>query len=486
MHRRASVRVRSSSCLVEEGSAEASPARNKKTTTKGGRRRRYKRPLAKLAELGLGLVASICAAFLIFTNWFTPIQNHHPRYLVWEYNLNNIDKFRIGDIDHDRLLVSDRDDDSLGAWIDVSQEEPTGSSPLVRQEEPLDPCQPMHQWMKETFPTCNSMHEIQLLDRSDAISFINCGGSRCAFRIRDTNGDPIVLKTQKYYSEFTEDEFKDARVDALAMERLSGSPYITQLFCGCASSQLVEYSNGGNIHDLVKLARLEGEETQPPIDRLKIAYQVATALAHVHTFEGDGIVSMTHNDICCHQFMLFDGVYKLTDFHMSTFHRRNQDTHEVCETTTIEINEVLFKLRAPEELFIEDGEKRVVLMDKVDVHMMGNVMYYVLTKKWLFEHVTTEEATKLMVQGSRSEFPEDILNSEDLAIQAVVKAINMCWTHDMEKRPAAREVSALLREALETILGTSDLGVVKVSIPPLPRDYRFTDSDFYVNLGGEL
>lgn len=125
-------------------------------------------------------------------------------------------------------------------------------------------------------------------------------------------------------------------------------------------------------------------------------------------------------------------------------------------------------------------------MDKVDVHMMGNVMYYVLTKKWLFEHVTTEEATKLMVQGSRSEFPEDILNSEDLAIQAVVKAIKMCWTHDVEKRPAAREVSALLREALETILGTSDLGVVKVSIPPLPRDYRFTDSDFYVNLGGEL
>jgi hypothetical protein len=145
------------------------------------------------------------------------------------------------------------------------------------------------------------------------------------------------------------------------------------------------------------------------------------------------------------------------------------------------------KLRAPEEQSVNSEEEtQVALRDKIDVHMMGNVMYYVLTKKWLFEGLTTEEATTRMAKGRRSKFPKDILASKDPADQAVVKAIAMCWTHEPENRPAAREVSDLLRVALETILGTTHLGVVKVSIPPLPKKYSYSDSDFYVNLGGTL
>lgn len=146
----------------------------------------------------------------------------------------------------------------------------------------------------------------------------------------------------------------------------------------------------------------------------------------------------------------------------------------------------LMKLRAPEEQFIGDDEDRKVMMEKIDVYMMGNVMYYVLTKKWLFEEFTTDEATAQMVKGHRSTFPKDILESHDIAIQAIVKAIKICWTHEVEERPTARMVSNILKNALETILGTTDLGIVRVSVPPLPKQYRYTDSDFYVNLGGEL
>lgn len=66
------------------------------------------------------------------------------------------------------------------------------------------------------------------------------------------------------------------------------------------------------------------------IDRLKILYQIASGVADMHTFEKDGLVSLVHNDVCCHQFILCDGVYKLNDFHLSHFQRKNRKTHEVC------------------------------------------------------------------------------------------------------------------------------------------------------------
>jgi hypothetical protein len=194
-------------------------------------------------------------------------------------------------------------------------------------DEPVEACQPIHQW---TYPACNILHEVQLFDGSDSMSFINCGGSRCAFRIHDFDGDPIVLKAIRFHSKFAQKDYAEARIDALAMERLTSSPYVTELFAGCGVAQLVEYSSGGNIHDLVKLARLDGVDRQRPLDRLKIAYQVATAVADIHTFEKGSTPSLTHNDLCCHQFILIDGVYKLADFHLSSFLRRNQKTQEVC------------------------------------------------------------------------------------------------------------------------------------------------------------
>ena len=66
------------------------------------------------------------------------------------------------------------------------------------------------------------------------------------------------------------------------------------------------------------------------IDRMKIMYQIASGVADMHTFEKDGLVSLVHNDICCHQFILTKGVYKLNDFHLSHFQEKNRKTNEVC------------------------------------------------------------------------------------------------------------------------------------------------------------
>jgi serine/threonine protein kinase len=120
----------------------------------------------------------------------------------------------------------------------------------------------------------------------------------------------------------------------MAMERLTASPYVASVFANCGVSQITEYSRGGNIHDLVKRARIEDPNFRDltPLTKLKIAFQLASAVADLHSFESDGVTSLAHNDICCHQFILVDGIFKLNDFHLSVFIGKSPNTDEKCKT----------------------------------------------------------------------------------------------------------------------------------------------------------
>ena len=56
-------------------------------------------------------------------------------------------------------------------------------------------CFPMHKWQLPEYgpSSCNSLHE-----SSDSnMQFIDCGGSRCAFHIQDSEEEYVVLKTPK-------------------------------------------------------------------------------------------------------------------------------------------------------------------------------------------------------------------------------------------------------------------------------------------------
>ena len=164
--------------------------------------------------------------------------------------------------------------------------------------------------------------------------FINCGGDRCAWLLLDNDGTKITLKTRKYRKDFTKGFYDAAAKDGLVMERLTKSPYVAGTYGYCGLSQLVEYSEGGNLHDLIKTSRMHDQDPQTPIDRLKVGIQVATAVADLHSFEEDGIPSITHNDLCCHQFILVDGIYKLNDFHLGQFLHKDKNTNQVCQSRT--------------------------------------------------------------------------------------------------------------------------------------------------------
>jgi serine/threonine protein kinase len=137
-----------------------------------------------------------------------------------------------------------------------------------------------------------------------------------------------------YHKDITESRILKNGHDTTSLERLTASPYISDIYGNCAVSQLVEYSRGGNLHDVIKRARMGDAEfgNLSPLTKLKIAYQLLAAVADMHSFESDGVPSLAHNDICCHQFILVDGVFKLNDFHLSVFIEKGKDSHRSCTT----------------------------------------------------------------------------------------------------------------------------------------------------------
>jgi hypothetical protein len=138
------------------------------------------------------------------------------------------------------------------------------------------------------------------------------------------------------------------------------------------------------------------------------------------------------------------------------------------------------KLRAPEE-FKAYKEKASIDLAPADVYMAGNIMYYVLTHQWLFQGMSSADASVAIKKGKRSDIPSSIKKSSDPYTRLLVEGIEMCWTHDPRKRLSARAVADYMKKQLAAIEGVEDMGVIKVEMPPLPSDHRYTDSDFYSN-----
>lgn len=112
--------------------------------------------------------------------------------------------------------------------------------------------------------------------------------------------------------------------------------------------------------------------------------------------------------------------------------------------------------------------------------MMGDVLYYILTKKWVFERSFNREAAQRILEGHPSEIPAEILNSTDLATKAMVKGIELAWIQDPKERATTKEIAKLLSQQLTMITGDETLNY-RVSIPPLPPGYDFSDKEFQSN-----
>jgi serine/threonine protein kinase len=340
---------------------------------------------------------------------------------------------------------SDRDDDEK-----ESSDDDTTSS---HDEEG---CRYMHEWQSQSFQVCNPLHEYSMADEvlQNRFQYLARGGNRMAIKAVDgTHTTPVVLKLLRYDDDITLQSYERNRRDGMTMERLASSPYILNSYGFCGVSEVVEYANGGMLQDLIRLLREKTISLQP-IDKLRIAIQLIKGVADLHTFESDSVTSVSHNDIGPDQIVFVNGVYKLNDFHLSYFLKRNQTSGVTCPNS-MKVRSPWVREHAPEETY----RKQKVDNEKADVYAIGNMMYYVLTHSYsIFEDVPNlQDVVTLLRGGKRPSYPDFILQSNDQALQAIKNGINLCWKHSPEDRPRAQRVAEYLIEQYESITNTMNV-----------------------------
>jgi serine/threonine protein kinase len=348
-------------------------------------------------------------------------------------------------------------------------------------------CAPKADWQVASHPNCNSIHEIDLQqhDRHRRLTVLGEGWFRTTWRYDETptatnnNGttmittttNSVVLKTLRIAREFIPEYYELHRRDAVAMERLTASPFVVNIYGYCGQSAINEladfpYANIQNLEGFNR--RMRGNDSPPAnIIRLRMAASIALGLADIHA--GGGTVGrmssdaseeddndntppqvyMAHYDLNPRNIALFaGGKPKINDFNIAEFIQSDPVTQQDCKFPS-RLHEPWW--RAPEEM----NTTHVMLVnEKVDVYALGNILYHTLTTHSSRGSQTKDrmnEVRPIVAAGIRPVIPSHYRSSQDPNVKAMVKAIDLCWEKDPEKRVSAADVAAVLYDALVKI-----------------------------------
>jgi hypothetical protein len=326
-----------------------------------------------------------------------------------------------------------------------------------------DKCVPMADWQSTFYPTCNEFHAFDapeaILDR-DLWMISNKGYWRHAWEIVEnktqqwtddswdeySHDSSIVLRTFKLEHAFEEGYFENNRVDAVAMERLTKSPYVINMFGYCGMSVLTEYA-GQHVGQVV--------DTLDPLEKLELAKKIAQSVEDVHSI-GDEI-SLVHNDLNFANILIGKNHSRplLNDFNIAVLMMKRNDTGEVCPFTSHFPNP---QWRAPEEQVDEYGVSSKLLTEKIDIYGLGNVMYRFAVGHgpWnrpdglsLTKEQKLEIANLKLKEGALPEVPGEVLNSQEPATMALLSIMRECYRHRPELRPSAKEIVDQLQSAID-------------------------------------
>lgn len=303
-----------------------------------------------------------------------------------------------------------------------------------------DKCYYKEKWQTSTFLTCNHLHQV---DWCEGVNFITNGHYRDVFSFQEYDGlsmewNVMVMKELRfeYDYEFDDrDRIESHRKDAVAIERLTASDNIPDIYASCINAAIVDYSPDGDLEQHV-LKDGEHYKNYNSLEKLEFATQVASAIADVHE------AGIAHTDIAPKQFLLLNGKYMLTDFNRCRLLKWNRYENRTC---AFSVPKNPGKGRSPEEYEYK------VLTRAIDVYSMGNVFYYMLMGFKYFDGVKTQKAQKRVMKGERPELSSEVLRSRDLAIQAIVRAMQLSQAQEPADRPTAREVSQYLLNVLNGI-----------------------------------
>ena len=341
---------------------------------------------------------------------------------------------------------------------------------------PIDPS-----WQLAYHHTCNQIHEAsggwqqiyripshssnktEVIDgtvnhRREQTRLINNGAFRHVWMIRDAH-DGITKRAMKTLRSLRNKEksfdlrnHDRHRRDAISFEELRNSPLVVDLYASCSNTAIFDYADRGDLLSIFDASDVDDvdksidtgkspQETEEfKLHIMEIAYNVSMSVHHAHHFDLQGRATMAHTDIKTDQFIYQDGYYKLSDFNRVRFLTWNSKTNERCGFL---VGKNGGEYRSPEEYFYKEET------EKVDVYSLGNVLYFLLVKKEVWEGFGHKEIYDLVKAGQRPKFPDEIYNSEGIFEKYMIKAIESAWIHLPEWRPGALQVANIIKKGIE-------------------------------------
>lgn len=368
----------------------------------------------------------------------------------------------------------------------------------------------------------NAKTNAQGLMKEESLEFLGQGWFRSAWEMyteeipdydidEDEWGyeESVVLKTLRIEREFIPEYYELHRRDALAMERLTFSPYVLDIYGYCGQSAINELANFGieGMSSLEKIARsFRGMDDIEPVSKIKLqlASMVAAGVSHVHSIdyadfpfpvendsedipsgEEEGIISvncetkqsllndiakgnvkvrsnatLVHYDLNPRNIAVVKrGKPKLNDFNVANFLTWDVKNNRTCGFPG-RFREPWW--RSPEEMhhvMPENYTNPAPLTEKIDIYSLGNILMEILTTHapWgtMVKGGDKEEETRPKVaRGELPEWPDDFNLTKmelDPALTAIHDAMKKCLTLNPEDRPTAGVIAAELFEAIDNL-----------------------------------
>mmetsp|Transcript_48 Transcript_48/g.91 ORF Transcript_48/g.91 Transcript_48/m.91 type:complete len:597 (-) Transcript_48:58-1848(-) len=295
-------------------------------------------------------------------------------------------------------------------------------------------------WYRQHHPTCNKLHEVPILNEEEYVGYyIASGGYRDVFSVYD--GD-AVLKIALFERKYDTDLFEMIRIDSLAMDLLTTSPRVVNIYSHCGLSVHVETMNGPSVEELVMPSQREGYEDElPPMlnatAKLNMALEMAEALADLHGYQYG---PFAHFDIQIVQFLLDENLRpKMSDFNRAEPMMWNEKDKAYCKGW---MGKASGSVRSPEEYAEEEP-----IDFNVDVYSFGNVLYTMITGKDPYGD-DRETAATLSVEGIPPKVDATI-RGRSFAEASLANVMDKCFEYFPEKRISIFQVVSLLRDALD-------------------------------------
>lgn len=388
------------------------------------------------------------AAPLISTTTRTATAPFHPRYVRYICSDNTSNNVKVSRLDMDMELYPSKRQIYISKTAQARQtfiQDNSDDFKYGRRDEwESEDCKAQYEWQTQSFPTCNTLHETNLLHsiRADPTQrIVGNGYWRDVWLLVRGDAEPLVFKTLRYRHAFEDRNGDRHRRDAVAMEHLTKYKMVVNIYGFCGNSGLFEYADSGSLSDIIWSSKGRGgKAAATDLERLHVAAQAAMGVAAIHNADREGVPSMVHTDITPSQFVGVNGLFKVNDFNRARFVRWNSTSKQPCPH---HVGRNPGKNRSPEEYAHEPQT------EKVDVYSLGNILYMLLTGLWPFEDVSEEEAQKQVKEGLRPVFPIEIWNSTNPIIQDLKEIMFRCHAQDPSKRATARQVERMLLQSLQ-------------------------------------